>query len=72
LSAILVGPSLREASSPYREALVADATPVRELPADRFKRWLLQERVEEVQGPEAKEGQEQHTWWQIVCLTGVD
>jgi amino acid transporter len=51
---------------------VADATPTRELPADRFKRWLLQERVEEVQGPEAKEGQEQHACWQIVCLTGVD
>jgi PII-like signaling protein len=34
---------------------VADAPPTRELPADRFKRWLLQERVEEVQGPEAKE-----------------
>ena len=56
MSAILVGPSLRGASSPYREALVVDATPTRELPADQFKRWLLQERVEEVQGPEAKEG----------------
>jgi hypothetical protein len=40
--------------------------------AVRFKHWLLAERVEEVQGPEAKEGQEQHAWWQIVCLTGVD
>jgi len=45
---------------------------VRELPAARFKRWLLEQRIEEVQGPEAKEGQEQHSWWQIVCLTGVD
>jgi hypothetical protein len=33
---------------------------------------LLKERIEEVQGPEAKESQEQHSWWQIVCLTGVD
>jgi hypothetical protein len=40
--------------------------------AARFKRWLLKERIEEVKGPEAKEGQEQHSWWQIVCLTGVD
>ena len=56
MSAILVGPSLRGASPPYREALVVDATPTRELPADQFKRWLLQERVEEVQGPEVKEG----------------
>ena len=38
----------------------------------RFRRWLLQERIEEVQGPEAREGEEQHAWWQVVCLTGVD
>jgi hypothetical protein len=41
-------------------------------PADRFKRWLLQERIEEIKGPEAKESEEQHPWWQVVCLTGVD
>jgi hypothetical protein len=41
-------------------------------PAGRFKRWLLKERIEEVQGPEAREGEEQHSWWQVVCLTGVD
>jgi hypothetical protein len=41
-------------------------------PIDSLKRWLLAHRVEEVQGPEAKEGQEQHPWWQVVCLTGVD
>ena len=38
----------------------------------RFRRWLLKERIEEVQGPEASEGEEQHAWWQVVCLTGVD
>ena len=41
-------------------------------PIDSLKRWLLAHRVEEVQGPEAEEGQEQHPWWQVVCLTGVD
>ena len=41
-------------------------------PADRIERWLLKERIEEVQGPEAREGEEQHPWWQVVCLTGVD
>jgi hypothetical protein len=41
-------------------------------PADRFKRWLLQERIEEIKGPEAKESEEQHSWWQVICLTGVD
>jgi hypothetical protein len=35
-------------------------------------RWLLEERIEEVQGPEAREGEEQLAWWQVVCLTGVD
>jgi hypothetical protein len=38
----------------------------------RVRRWLLEERIEEVQGPEAREGDEQHAWWQVVCLTGVD
>ena len=41
-------------------------------PVVRFRRWLLAQRIEEVQGPEAKEGQEQHAWWKVVCLTGVD
>src|SRR5215218_10195195 len=36
-------------------------------------RWLLAEVVEDVPGPQAKEGRsEQHPWWQVVCLTGVD
>src|SRR3712207_2145803 len=37
-----------------------------------LKRWLLEKRIEEVKGPEAREGEEQHPWWQVVCLTGVD
>ncbi len=40
--------------------------------AGGFKRWLLEKRVEEVKGPEAREGEEEHPWWQVVCLTGVD
>jgi hypothetical protein len=49
----------------------ATTTPKR--PAERFKRWLLADVVEDVPGPEAKEGRsEQHPWWQVVCLTGVD
>jgi hypothetical protein len=42
-------------------------------PVARFARWLLTHRIEEVQGPETSEGRaEQHSWWQVVCLTGVD
>src|ERR671910_911432 len=41
--------------------------------ANRLTRWLLEDRIVEVAGPEAKEGQsEQYSWWQVVCLTGVD
>jgi hypothetical protein len=41
--------------------------------ADRFRRWLLEDRVEDVRGPETREGQtKQHPWWQVVSLTGVD
>jgi hypothetical protein len=44
-----------------------------ERPGGRFKRWLLEGRIEDMKGPEAKEGQTgQHPWWQVVCLTGVD
>jgi len=40
---------------------------------NRLVRWLLAEVVEDVAGPQAKEGRsEQHSWWQVVCLTGVD
>lgn len=33
---------------------------------------MLAHRIEEVQGPETRGGQEQHAWWKVVCLTGVD
>jgi len=51
---------------------MAECTASKEHPGRRFLRWLLEERIEEVQGPEAREGEEQHEWWQVVCLTGVD
>ena len=40
---------------------------------NRLVRCLLAEAVEDVPGPQAKEGRsEQHSWWQVVCVTGVD
>ncbi|MDQ3864671.1 MAG: amino acid transporter, partial [Actinomycetota bacterium] len=51
---------------------MADTTASKEHPGRRFVRWLLKERIEEVKGPEAREGEEPHAWWQVVCLTGVD
>src|SRR5918995_2887033 len=39
----------------------------------RFGRWLLKAQAVEPKGRAVKEGQpEQHSWWQVVCLTGVD
>jgi hypothetical protein len=51
---------------------VAGPGAVKATRAGGFKRWLLEKRVEEVKGPEAREGEEEHPWWQVVCLTGVD
>src|SRR3954463_14308295 len=46
---------------------MAKLTTSPERPADRFKHWLLEGRIVEVAGPEAKEGQpDQHSWWQVV------
>src|SRR5215212_11636686 len=42
-------------------------------PSGRLGDWLLKHRIEQVEGPGAREGQPaQHPWWRIVCLTGVD
>lgn len=39
---------------------------------NRFKRWLLQG-VKEPEGPHEPEGgHHQHSWWKVMCLTGVD
>jgi hypothetical protein len=51
---------------------VAEATHPSKNLSGRFTHWLLKDRVEEPKGPEAREGPDQHSWWQVVCLTGVD
>lgn len=41
--------------------------------ATRFQRWLLEGYLPEVEGPYEKEGRHKtHSWWQVMCLTGVD
>ncbi len=38
----------------------------------RLENWLLQG-VKEIEGPHEKEGAHpQHSWWKVMCLTGVD
>ena len=54
-------------------AVIAASTDPPKRPDERLKHWLLEHRIEDVPGPEAKEGRsEQHPWWQVICLTGVD
>src|ERR687890_681466 len=73
LSRILGGARLAHgALRVYEREAMAEATAPSKHLSNRFKRWLLKNRVEEVGGRESKEGQEQHHWWKIVCLTGVD
>jgi hypothetical protein len=67
-----MGAVLQRSRPTYLEPLVADSAAAPKDPVDRFKRWLLEDVIEDVPGPEAKEGQEQRPWWQVVCLTGVD
>jgi hypothetical protein len=38
-----------------------------------FKRWFLAGQVEEIAGPHEQVGRRhEHSWWQVMCLTGVD
>jgi hypothetical protein len=39
---------------------------------NRFRRWLMQG-VQEMEAPYEGEGEhQQHAWWKVMCLTGVD
>jgi hypothetical protein len=61
-------------------AIASDAVPQRcdslvrgRRPPGRVARWLLRHRVEAIEGPESAETlKDQHRWWQVMCLTGVD
>ncbi len=38
-----------------------------------FKKWLYSGSVSEMEGPAEPEGRHhQHSWWKVMCLTGVD
>lgn len=38
-----------------------------------FKRWFFEGQVKELEGPHEKAGKHhEHSWWQVMCLTGVD
>jgi hypothetical protein len=39
---------------------------------NRFKRWLLKGKPSRHEGLHTQSTHHQHTWWQVMCLTGVD
>src|SRR5215510_5289094 len=41
--------------------------------ARSFKKWFFEGKVKELEGPhEAEKSHHRHSWWQVMCLTGVD
>ncbi|MBL8191400.1 MAG: amino acid transporter, partial [Acidobacteria bacterium] len=41
--------------------------------AASFKNWFLEGQVREIAGPHERVGRHKaHSWWQVMCLTGVD
>jgi hypothetical protein len=52
---------------------MADSTTAASRSANPFMRWLLAGDVKEIEGPHEKEhSHHTHSWWQVMCLTGVD
>jgi hypothetical protein len=53
---------------------MAEATAIiNRKPFSSLKKWFLEGQVKEVEGPHEKEGRHHaHSWWQVMCLTGVD
>jgi hypothetical protein len=56
-----------------RKGIMADASASPKQQLSPFKRWFFEGQVKEVEGPHEKEGvHPTHSWWQVMCLTGVD
>ncbi|MBC8076178.1 MAG: amino acid transporter, partial [Chloroflexales bacterium] len=52
---------------------MASTAPTANRTSKRFTRWLLEGTARDSEGPYEREGQHpQHSWWQVMCLTGVD
>lgn len=52
---------------------MAESTTAVNRSTNPFTRWLLAGEVKEIEGPHEGEGRHHtHSWWQVMCLTGVD
>ncbi|MBN9187563.1 MAG: APC family permease [Microbacterium sp.] len=54
------------------EAVSSDTAPV---PTHRLRRWMLEGLVDargSHQGPHGQGSEKTHSWWRVMCLTGVD
>lgn len=55
------------------EATISPKNSINSVKRRSFKRWFFEGQVKEVEGPHEREGQHHaHSWWQVMCLTGVD
>ncbi|MDG3004300.1 hypothetical protein [Paludisphaera mucosa] len=52
---------------------ILDPRPQADRDPGPLARWLLEGHTKGIEGPDAKaDGRHEHTWWQVMCLTGVD
>src|SRR5687768_12049185 len=57
----------------YTDSSMSIETEVQPVSQNRIGRWLLKGHVREMEGPHEHEGQhQQHGWFKVMCLTGVD
>lgn len=69
---VRVGPGTGGGAGEYAVPAVVGSPAPQAPPVSGLGRWLLQHRVQPV-GPETDEGHATpHTWWKVMCLTGVD
>ncbi|NQX13365.1 amino acid transporter [Microbacteriaceae bacterium VKM Ac-2855] len=58
-----------------RDADALEPSPLERVPRRGFRAWLLnglQDRSGAHQGPHASSVEKTHSWWRVMCLTGVD